>query len=512
MKSRIAALLAWVLVSPAISHPQEAKRGHLKETFAEKHPLSTLTEWCKRNGWTFEGIKSDDDKGGQYEIAQESFEVYLPQSYDGTLPHGLFVFISAGAGGAPEKEWPAVLDKHGLIFVGANNSGNERKIWYRANLALDAVHNMTKRYRIDPERVYVGGSSGGGRMASQVGVAYADVFTGGFFMIGCDYFRNVDVIGGGRYWKASFPAPAAGILEKARTKGRYVIFTGDKDMNQPSSIAMYENGFKKDSFAYVQYYEAKNWGHTPPNGEWFAKGVQSLDAPLASEAPTLYAQAQRSQKAGKTKPAFEAYLRAAAHGRTHPFFADARSKAAELRPKVEAEGKDAFAKLKASNPPAPKLRDFARDWAGYEAGRTARDEANGLGEKEFEKATAKTGAALRAELQKLLAAWDGYPVAATALKALDDEAQKEYDKIATIDSERARHQKLIAFAKVWAPSTVAARAREVVEAEASQQLADIRKLATDREKIARLQVFVQIYAETTPGAQAKALLDRMTKK
>jgi len=513
MRHEVACALALILFLAAGAEAQDVKRGGFKESFTEKHPLSSVGEWCKRYGDSIESIRKADDKGGEYDLARESFDVYVPGGYDGSLPFGLVVFISPNPAAAdPEKSEIPILDKHGLLWVGAINSGNERRKWHRANLALDAAHNMTKRYRIDPDRVYVGGWSGGARMACEVAIGYADVFTGGFFMGDCNYFRGTQVVGENRFWKPDFSPPPAAMLEKARTRGRYAIFVGEKCGNRSFCLSIFENGFKKDNFAYVQYFEQKDWGDRPPNTEWFEKLIQALDAPLTAEAPMVYAQAQKHEKAGKTKAALEAYIRAASHGRSQPFHADAKARMIELRPRLEAEAKEAFGRLKAAPPPAPKLREFARDWSGTEAGRSAREEANTLGEGELEKTGAKTGTALRTELQKFLTAWEGYPVATSALKTLDAEAQKDYDKAATIDSERARHLKLLAFAKTWAPSTVATRARDVVDVEAGQQLEDIKKLPTDREKIARLQPFLQVYAETTTGAQAKALLDKLKQK
>jgi len=60
--------------------------------------------------------------------------------------------------------WAAVLERRSLIFVSAENSGNEANILDRREpLALLAAHNIMQRFRVDPERIYVGGFSGGSR-------------------------------------------------------------------------------------------------------------------------------------------------------------------------------------------------------------------------------------------------------------------------------------------------------------------------------------------------------------
>ena len=58
--------------------------------------------------------------------------------------------------------------------------------YLRQALALDAVHNMRKRYNVEDDRVFVSGFSGGGLVASQLIHGFPDVFHGGFFINGED--------------------------------------------------------------------------------------------------------------------------------------------------------------------------------------------------------------------------------------------------------------------------------------------------------------------------------------
>ena len=62
---------------------------------------------------------------------------------------------------------------------GAENFGGAAERAMRMGVAIDAALNIQKRYRIDPKRVYAAGVSGGGRVASMLGVSYADVKRGG---------------------------------------------------------------------------------------------------------------------------------------------------------------------------------------------------------------------------------------------------------------------------------------------------------------------------------------------
>jgi len=74
-----------------------------------------------------------------------------------------------------------------VIFVSAANSGNDASILDRREpLALLAAQNVMRRYPIDPERVYVGGFSGGSRVALRIALGYPDVFHGALLNAGSD--------------------------------------------------------------------------------------------------------------------------------------------------------------------------------------------------------------------------------------------------------------------------------------------------------------------------------------
>jgi predicted esterase len=266
---------------------QEPRTGSFSTTFAERSPLSSMKEFTTRCKASIEQIKKLDPAAGEYDLAKESFQICVPKAYKPGVPHGLLVYISAGNDGSPSADWIPLLEKFSIVWVGANQSGNERLIWYRTNLALDAVYNMKKLYAIDLDRVYVSGESGGGRSSSRTALEYPDVFSGGIFMIGCDYFRTVKNVEPGKstVFQAMFPAPAGSLLDRAKTKNRYVILTGEKDMNRYPCLSM-AAAFKEDKFAHVTLFDVPGMGHERPVGanvEWFEKALAALDAPIAEK-------------------------------------------------------------------------------------------------------------------------------------------------------------------------------------------------------------------------------------
>ena len=152
------------------------------------------------------------------DLAQERFTVYVP-SNPPSEGYGLLVFVPPWENAMLPRGWAAILDRHGVIFVSAANSGNEASILDRREpLALLAAHNVMQRFHVDPERTYVGGFSGGARVALRLALGFPDVFRGAFLNAGSD------PIGG-----AETPLPPSGLFSRFQEMTRIVYVSGQND-------------------------------------------------------------------------------------------------------------------------------------------------------------------------------------------------------------------------------------------------------------------------------------------
>lgn len=260
--------------------------GEFQAAFSERHPLGLVDEQIARFQWQRSELKKRDPQEGKYDLANESFQVAVPETFDASKKYGLLVWVSAGLTGHLPADWLPILAERDLLGVGADHSENGRDVWYRIGLALDAVHNMKKLYPVDDDRVYVAGFSGGGRIASRLGVAYADVFRGGLYLGGVDFYRNVpdptrkDVV-----FPALFAKPKDALLRKARNDSRHVVLVGDQDFNCISSKAIFEGMTKMERFAHATYLEMPGEGHVCAGADWFGKALDFLDACDKKSAP-----------------------------------------------------------------------------------------------------------------------------------------------------------------------------------------------------------------------------------
>lgn len=152
------------------------------------------------------------------DLAKERFALYVPPAMpaDG---YGLLVFVPPWDEARVPLQWTGPLDKHGIIFVTAAKSGNDANVLDRREpLALLAAFNVMQRYRVDPARVYVGGFSGGSRIALRLALAYPDLFDGALLDAGSDPVGT-----------AQIPLPPADLLHRFQESSRLVYVTGGND-------------------------------------------------------------------------------------------------------------------------------------------------------------------------------------------------------------------------------------------------------------------------------------------
>jgi len=244
-----------------------ARREPKDVRFTQTAPYSDATNITRHFGYTVELPT--------YEITNESFRVLVPRVYSTNSSWGLLVWISPSDEPAIPSDWEAVLEGQRLLFVSARGSGNQRHPLDRFRLALDGTCNMCRQYKVDRRRIYIGGFSGGARMASMLGVAYADIFTGALCVCGVNFYQAV-AVSGGRYYPATF-VPDPSVLLLAKTSGRFVLLTGEHDQNREDTQNVSRSGFKREGFRHVLYLEVPALSHAMPDVKIFEKALDYLE-------------------------------------------------------------------------------------------------------------------------------------------------------------------------------------------------------------------------------------------
>lgn len=184
----------------------------------------------------------------------ERFFVHVPATYTADTEYGLIVFTDADEQiDRVPNDWAKILDRRKFLFIAAENAGNDQDTNRRLGLAVLGTLEMMKRYRIDPNRVYAAGFSGGARMSGLLGFFQSDIFHGTIQNSGADFYTRVPTVYASS-WVSTTGQPygqfeaTTGEITRAK-RVRFVLITGTNDFRRGNILDIYNGGFAKQHFA-----------------------------------------------------------------------------------------------------------------------------------------------------------------------------------------------------------------------------------------------------------------------
>ncbi|MEO8812749.1 MAG: chemotaxis protein CheB, partial [Caulobacteraceae bacterium] len=230
-----------------------------------------------------------------FDPTNERFTLYIPPAKP-PGGYGLLVFVPPWPRSGIPPGWRAALDRLGFIWIAADRSGNDQSVLSRrAPLALFATDYARRAFEVDPARVFIGGFSGGSRVAQRLALAYPDVYRGALLDAGSD------PIGA-----PPNPLPAAESLLGFQARSRVVYLTGAKD---PLHLAMDAASMASMRKWCVFDYVVKTppfLDHDPAGEDAFADALVALVTPARPDVARL--NRCRAERAGEAD-------RALAHAR-----------------------------------------------------------------------------------------------------------------------------------------------------------------------------------------------------
>jgi pimeloyl-ACP methyl ester carboxylesterase len=135
-------------------------------------------------------------------------------------------------------------------------------------LALLGYENIRRRYRIDADRVYVGGLSGGSRVALRVALAYPDVFDGALMNAGSD------PIGGDQV-----ALPPADLFDRFQQSTRIVFVAGERDEFNRHADAVSQASLRSWCVFNLDWVTMPRRGHEIATASGFAEALKDLEMP-----------------------------------------------------------------------------------------------------------------------------------------------------------------------------------------------------------------------------------------
>lgn len=197
----------------------------------------------------------------------ERWELIAPDGCRAEAPCGVLVWVHPWDDARAPRDWARELGAARVIYVGALRSGNDQPVLdRRVPLALHGLAGVRARYATDPARTWVGGFSGGGRVASRLAIAYPDLFAGGIFVATSDGPGTGDA-----------PLPAEPLLAQLR-RGRYWLSVGDADPENHSISRDAAKHFRRVCALDATLVLQTGWGHRTLDGRRLGHALRYLDA------------------------------------------------------------------------------------------------------------------------------------------------------------------------------------------------------------------------------------------
>ena len=199
----------------------------------------------------------------------EPLAIHVPPAPPPAAGYGLLVFVPPWEDARLPSGWAAALDRAGVIAVTAARFGNSQDVERRrVPLALTAADAVIRAYPVDRARVFVGGFSGGSRVAWLLAVGWPDVFGGVLLDAGSDAI--------GRGGVAVPPPARRALLERSR-----IVFATGRDDAENLARDADTRASLADWCLAAEVVPGVAGGHAVIDGPTLARTLRLLDRPAA---------------------------------------------------------------------------------------------------------------------------------------------------------------------------------------------------------------------------------------
>jgi hypothetical protein len=96
--------------------------------------------------------------GHTYDNTVQEFFIYIPNNFDPNKTYGV---VSMIWGSEIQEDWKPIFDARDIIYTVARGTDNSQAVGYRVTRTITACNLLKKYYKIDTNRLYVAGHSGG---------------------------------------------------------------------------------------------------------------------------------------------------------------------------------------------------------------------------------------------------------------------------------------------------------------------------------------------------------------
>ena len=184
------------------------------------------------------------------------FRVWLSESKNA----GVLVFVSPTDSGEPPPGWLPLLQQKQLSWIAADGFGNQKLSAQRILAAMMALELLRQAVPMDLARAYIGGMSGGGRVASMTATRFPQKFSGALYIVG-----------------ANFWMPGDARLKQRAAANRYVFITGERDFNRSEMKRVFSR-YQSSGLTASLLMDLPAYGHVYPDNVQLGQAIDFLDA------------------------------------------------------------------------------------------------------------------------------------------------------------------------------------------------------------------------------------------
>lgn len=199
---------------------------------------------------------------GDYESTAPQYELYVPPRRDPKKPLPMVLFISPSNEPMGWRAFESLCKQRGFVFAGPRGAGNDCPAKKRVRIVLDVLDDVRRKVPIDPDRTYVTGHSGGGRMACAVAFALPE------------YFGGVMPICAGADLR-----PETWLRQRVVDRLSVALLTGQTDFNR-GEVERLRGPYLKEVGVRTKVWTQPGLGHAIPNERFLSEALRWLEDAL----------------------------------------------------------------------------------------------------------------------------------------------------------------------------------------------------------------------------------------
>ncbi len=194
-----------------------------------------------------------------YDSTKQQYDLYIPPKHDPKKPLPMILFVSPTKDPVGWKPLESMCKKLGVVYAEPHDAGNDCPGKQRVRIVLDVLDDVRRNAVIDPDRTYIAGFSGGGRVACIVGFALPDLFGG-----------VMPICAGGDLRDEPW------LRQRVIDRLSVALMTGDNDFNR-GEVERLRGPILKDMGVRTRWWEQPGLGHAMPNEKILSEAVKWLE-------------------------------------------------------------------------------------------------------------------------------------------------------------------------------------------------------------------------------------------